>query len=420
MKRKTKTETDERTGKVTVVSSVEPPKEVMRTRNQVQSRMLTTASYSCSLYAQRIKYKIVERLNHTYLDVRQKMNNNAEDIRNELLRMANNTQHLQLTFSIQDLTGVVHYERRNLKKALEELYAMSFDCEYGETIFDEETQNLVPSINHVFRMLSSYTIDMKNNKVFIALTPTAYRIILDFSRLYSVYDLAVIRQFENKYTCRFYELLYSLDKKKPLTYSLDKLKKMFMIEDKHSRPSNFINKVVKPAMEEIERYSPKMFDWKECRSSEGRGRAKITGVTFFAKDNPNVKYIGRHKDIFDNAEKKQALKENRISIAQALPNDVLHTLQTTFSFKDEEIHNNASLLNLWVHYTTEGERSVIFARIASQADVKDYKKYTIGVIKNEVSILEEKEKKRKNFESQTPRPITDEFTMPYDNNELPF
>lgn len=420
MGRRKKTETSELTSTMVVSSTSEPTKAVqtLRTREQVHSKMFTDASYSCTTSAQRIKYNIVCELNKQRNAVAKKYNYNEEDIRNELLRMPNDTRCLQLQFGMTELLGDFHHKEKRLKTALDEIYNMSFDCEYGEPVLNEETNEWEPGINHVFRMISSYTIDKKNNKVYICLTPTAYRIIMDFSRLYSTYDLNIIKKFECKYSCRFYEMFYNLDRE--LTFDIETLKKRFMLES--YRSYDFYRYVVKPAIEEIEKYSPKMVECTTIYSSngKGKGRKEITHLIFTPKDNPNIKYEEEHKEIISSAEKKRALKEKRISIAQALPNDVLHTLKNTFSFSDTEINNTASLLNLWVHYTSEGERSALFARIASAHDVKSWQAYTIGTIKREVSILEEQETKRRNYQTQTPLPQKDNFGLPYDGNELPF
>lgn len=419
---KRKKESIEVTPTMIIRSTSEPTNAVqtLRTREQVHSKMFTDASYTCSSSAQRIKYNIVCELNKQRNAVAKKYNYNEEDIRNELLRMPNDTRCLQLQFDKTELLEDFDKHEKRLKDALDEIYNMSFDCEYGEPVFNEETKEWEPGINHVFRMISSYTIDKRNNKVHISLTPTAYRIIMDFSRLYSTYDLNIIKKFQCLYSCRFYEMFYNLDRE--LTFDIDTLKKRFLLEDKYKRPYEFYRVVVMPALEEIEKYSPKIVECTPIYSSNGKGKGRkgITHLKFTPKDNPNIKYEEEHKEIISSAEKKRALKEKRISIAQALPNDVLHTLKNTFSFSDTQINNNASLLNLWVHYTAEGDRSALFARIASAHDVKNWQAYTIGTIKREVLILEEQETKRRNYQTQTPLPQKDNFGLPYDGNELPF
>lgn len=410
-RRKSVTEIDPLSGKVTVVSTSYIPKEVIKTQTQLHSRMFTNASYSCSVYAQRIKYAIVHRLNEIRKNVAKELNYNAVDIRNEMLAMANDTRNLTLEFNTSELTFTANYHKKRLKSALEELYNMSFDCVLAKSEDNAVIKNSDPEYNYVFRLIYQYVIDNEAEKVHISLTPTAYKIIFNFVNQYSQYDYSIIRQFECKYSCRFYEMLYSLTE--PIEFNIDTLRKRFQVN--YKQPADIVKKVVEPAMAEIERYSPKMFKHEivMTKQSDGVGRKSISKIRFIPCDNPNVEYNNIHKKEIEQSEKRQALLENRISIAQALPTDVLHTLKNTFSFKDEEIHNNASMLNLWVHYTTEGDRSVVFARIANQADVKDFKKYTIGVIKNEVSILEEQERNRRNFASKTPQPQEDDFTLPF-------
>lgn len=410
-RRKSVTEIDPLSGKVTVVSTSYIPKEVIKTQTQLHSRMFTNASYSCSVYAQRIKYAIVHKLNKTREKIAKELNNNAVDIRNKMLAMANDTRNLDLEFSISELTHTTHYHKQRLKNALDELYNMSFDCELAKPEDNAIIKSSDPKYNYVFRLIYQYVIDNEAEKVYISLTPTSYKIIFNFINQYSQYDYSIIRQFECKYSCRFYELFYSLTE--PIEYNIDTLKEKFQVN--YNQPSDLIKKVVKPAMEEIEKYSPKMFRYEvvKTKQSDGVGRKSISKIRFIPCDNPNVVYKDEHKKEVEKSEKRQALLENRISIAQALPSDVLHTLQSTFCFTDQEISNNASLLNRWVHYTAEGDRSKLFTKIACQTNVKDYKKYTIGVIKNEVSILEEQEQNRRNFASKTPQPQEDDFTLPF-------
>ncbi|HIG27608.1 MAG TPA: RepB family plasmid replication initiator protein, partial [Verrucomicrobiales bacterium] len=72
---------------------------------------------------------------------------------------------------------------------------------------------------------------------------------------FTKYKLEHIANFRSVHSIRIYELLCQWSFMGEREIEIDKLKLMLGLEDKYSRPTNFINRVIKVAVEEINRHS---------------------------------------------------------------------------------------------------------------------------------------------------------------------
>lgn len=97
---------------------------------------------------------------------------------------------------------------------------------------------------------------------------------------YTPVNLSVFFTLTNSYSQRFYDLLRLwTNSKKVITYSVDELKELLMIEGKYPRFVDFKRRVIKPAIEELEKTGMFKIEIKENR----KGRA-VESIDFIVDD----------------------------------------------------------------------------------------------------------------------------------------
>ena len=81
--------------------------------------------------------------------------------------------------------------------------------------------------------------------------------LFDLQKCFTKYELLNILAFSSQYSIRIYEILKSHAYEKIKTYEIEKLKKMLMVESikSYERFPSFRQKVLKPAMTEINEYT---------------------------------------------------------------------------------------------------------------------------------------------------------------------
>lgn len=190
-------------------------------------------------------------------------------------------------------------------------------------------------ISSVF--FSEVKFDLKTGNAILEIPPTTWRAIMDFSAGYRLFEKEKALQLRSTYSMRLYQLLSG--QKSPLTYKLVELKKMFGLEDKYERPANFINRVIIPAKEELDKYAPYTFEYMPVHEHKGvKGRSAITAITFYPVYQPkNRDKSLEEKREFKNIEYKYP---NIIEIPSNTKNYMIHTLGFTL----QGIKNNSALI----------------------------------------------------------------------------
>ncbi len=190
-------------------------------------------------------------------------------------------------------------------------------------------------ISSVF--FSEVKFNAKNGNAILEVPPTTWKVIMDFSSGYRVFEKEKALQLRSTYSMRLYQLLSG--QKSPLTYTLENLKKMFGISDKYPRPNDFIKRVVIPAKEELDKYAPYTFEYKPVYDRKTtKGRASITAITFFPVYQPQ----NRDKSLEEKREFKNIVYKypNIIEIPSNIKNYMIHTLGFTL----QGIKNNSALI----------------------------------------------------------------------------
>lgn len=133
-------------------------------------------------------------------------------------------------------------------------------------------------------ILGSAKIYKKPGIMEIKVMSTVWQAMLDFTKGFVQYDPDVAVRLTSEYSLILYKQLRN--QSKPLTYSFEKLREKFHIEGKYQKNADIIDKVLKPAKEELDAISSISFTYQKAYSSKPkdgespkRGRKACIGVT---------------------------------------------------------------------------------------------------------------------------------------------
>ena len=132
------------------------------------------------------------------------------------------------------------------------------------------------------RWIEKPYIEPKRGTISIKLDADMKPYLLQLKQNFTSYELIYTLHFKSQYSIRLYELVRSIHYHEmdilTITYSVDELRKRMGAENKSSKVySNFKNRALLPAIEEINAYSDKIISFKEDK--RGHGKA-ITHIIF--------------------------------------------------------------------------------------------------------------------------------------------
>lgn len=276
----------------------------------VQSYILTAAKYDFSVYEKRILYRIIElmqeytagkKLNHQY----------------------NIQESLFGDVDIQMPTSAFLKDEEDQNYSIAKKALMSLNLKRIQYV-DKERKKW-----YLFNIIERPVIDMKYGIVSFRIHPVMAAAFMDFSMGYRKYEIKTSMQFESVYAMRFYELMSG--QKDPITFGIDKLKEMFMLENKYKQVNDFLKRVIIPAKEELDKYSPFSFEYKI--NKEGR---KYKSITFYP-----VK-ITKNQD--PNIIKSNALKQQ--SLRWSISKEIENYIKENFGITTKELDSHKELLEI--------------------------------------------------------------------------
>jgi hypothetical protein len=195
----------------------------------------------------------------------------------------------------------------------------------------------------VVPLLSMVKFDKVNGDAIIKVQPEVWQAILDFSKGWRRFELDKALKLKSTYSIRLYQLLSGQES--PISYNLVSLKKMLGVEKKYDRPINFINRVIIPAKEELDKVSPYTFDFRPIlERKSNKGRAGITGITFFPLYQPKNrdKALAEKEDLHHLGKKYPGVA----TIPASVENYMIHSLE--FTRKGLE-NNKETILQGYTH-----------------------------------------------------------------------
>ena len=133
------------------------------------------------------------------------------------------------------------------------------------------------------RILGSAKIFKNQGIIEIKVMRTVWQAMLDFTQGFVEYEPDIAVRLKSEYALILYKQL--INQRSPLTYSFEKLRKLFHIEDKYKKNADILDKVLKPAKEELDAISNISFTYEtvyavkptDCNGFK-RGRKPCIGV----------------------------------------------------------------------------------------------------------------------------------------------
>lgn len=274
-----------------------------------QSYIFTTAKYDFSIYEKRILYRQIE--------IEQALLNNEalkDCIKIDTNLWGDKKYTIPISMLLSGKEDKNHYQ---IKKAFKDLKSKNIEYE------DEKEYAC-------FGVIDKFWIDKYGKNVTWQSDRRIVEAVMDFSKGWRKYELAIAMQFESVYAMRFYELI--ANKTKPITYEVVFLEKMFQLENKYRNPQGNLNismfkrRVLETAKKELDKCSPYTFDY------------------ILSKDKKMLSLI----PIFQEQFADESLKRHRINIEKRNINDVLtekeiDVFTSEFGFTEQGLLNNYAL-----------------------------------------------------------------------------
>ena len=274
----------------------------MANLNIIQSYLLTVARYDANIYAKRILLQIVKANQH-YLE--------GENLSGIINIDEDLFKDRYYTFDLKSiLLGDEDKNYTRVKKAFADL----------ETRFlrydDDDVYFSIPFIMGV-------KIEKNSGVARFRMSELVYKAFADYSKGFRKFEFQLTMSFNSVYSIRMYELMSG--QKTPLTYTIDNLKKMFGLEKKYKRPTDFIRRVIEPAQKELDEKSPYTFTYKI--NKKGRSFHSITFTPIFQPQHAS-----------EEAERHELSK--RIGSSAYLTREERTYLNEHFQMSPKQIKNN--------------------------------------------------------------------------------
>ena len=329
----------------------------MESKALIQIYLVTTARYNFDVYQKRLLYRIAELLQPYFegqkLDTGYSINANVFD---------------DLTIKMP-LSSILNSEQDKnhalAKKSLANLASVVLSVENKNTI-------------EIFHIIYKIKIHKNIGVVEFNLDNEIVKVLSNFSKGFSKFDLAISLQFRSVYAMRFYELMNN--QKHPLTFKVESLKEMFELVGKYKQINDFVKKVIIPAKNELDSRSPNSFDYKLNTGKFG----KIETITF----------IPTKTGITDLLAGKEIAKKT--SLYFDLSRQTIDYLKQGFGFTDTELKNNRKTL-------AEANKKIdllgLLAELKGTTNrMNNPKAYCIGAIKKALETKSTKANENTNFE----------------------
>lgn len=282
---------------------------ITENKELIQSYIFTAAKYDFTAYEKRIMYRLVECAQKEIEGI--KIKDNMHKIK-----------PVQLGREITLPTASILRNEKDENYTIAKKAFLSL-CE--KVVIYEDADYWTAT-----QIIAKPKISKKEGTVTFLVFDEIWNCILDFTKGYRKYELAIAMKFKSVYAMRFYELMSG--QKKPLFVLLegpDGLRERFCLQGKYERVNDFKRYVIDVAKKELDEHSPYSFVAKE--EKEGR---KVIGWTLFP-----VFYENRE----DSALQEQA-RMAKVTARLQLGNNVYDYLKFSFDFKSDEINKNKKIL----------------------------------------------------------------------------
>jgi len=320
----------------------------IQNKEVIQSYLMTSAKYNFSIYEKRILYRVIE-----------------------IAQSDTKGKKLDKTYTI----GKTLFDDRILKIKTSDFLKDSKDNNYFEvkkaltSLRNKTIEYETDKVWKLIGIIEKPTIDKYDSFATFEIQPEIWKAILNFSKGYSKYELAVAMAFNSVYSMRFYELFSN--NLKPTTLRIDDLKERFGISEKYkNRPADFILNVVEFAKKELDKKSEVSFNYSKIK--EGRKVTMIKFVPYYIASNANE-------------EKKAIELQKKISLRFDFNKDFLEYLNS-LGFTEQGIRNN---IKLFRSFNSKGDLYGFLKKINRNASkAANPQGYMIGAMKTYMKKME--------------------------------
>ena len=271
----------------------------------IQSYSLTTIRNNFGLYSQRLIVRIAEAMQYRLEEA---------DFTTKVVKYSDQRLHWQFNIS-----SIMEKDSQNYTNIVNELRKIPQSVIH----YNDGKKDVVMA---VFSKL-----EYSNGQLDVYLTPFVWDLFIEFSRGYKRYQLRTALALKTSYSLRLYQLLS--ENAQPVTYTIDWLKRLFGVEEKYPKATNFILKVIEPAKKELEAKAEITFDYIAVTESKGRGRPVITALTFVTRKTRNVPN-------FD----LEAKETDRKHGLQAVPPAIALRLKQDYGMTEKGLKANSRLI----------------------------------------------------------------------------
>lgn len=327
-------------------------------KDLVQSYIWTVARISANVYEKRILYRIIEAIQFEL---------EGKDLKGlQVVKTAADDRKFRVPMSMF-LKDEKDENHTRIKAALISLRNRTIEFDDGV-------------VWKIFGMIEKPVIEYAGWVEF-EVPAEVYSAMLNFVKGYREFELLVAMSFKSEYTMRFFELFSNVYK--PITYNIHDLKRMFMLEKKYLRSSDFIKYVIEPAQKELDEKAPWSFEYRYSDKDLMLGN-KIHNIRFFPRP--------IHKNRDEELEQKKLQKQ--VNISWDFTEEVRHYL-TKIGFTDDEVKRN---IDLFKAAAKNMDLVLELSMLNVKAEGKERKKAWIigalrGMLNDKGIILEPKKKK---------------------------
>lgn len=255
--------------------------EARKSREVIESYIFSTSSRKLSIYSERLLMRIVEIAQRQVAGVNFRDGADIGQVSIGPLGEAN------LEIPIRGLLGGgTNYAQA--KRAVMELMSSPYYVERpkvrgGQPVYGADGAMEFEFIGH--QILNDCNVNVKPGVACVSVNRNTWQAVLDFSRGFRKFDMNAAMLLTKSCSARLFRLVSN--QSSPMTYSIAQLRKMWLLEDKYKKTSDFVKRTIVEAKEELDAKAPWSFDYKlnfarTAPENKGRsGHPAVTSVTFF-------------------------------------------------------------------------------------------------------------------------------------------
>lgn len=255
---------------------------VVDPREVVESYIFTTSRRDLSIYSERLLLRIVEIAQRQVKGLHFRGGQDIGQVSVGTLGEA------ELEIPIRSLLSSGDTNYAQAKAAIMELMRNPYFVERpklknGQPVYDADGVQQFEFIGH--QILNDCKVSVKPGIAQIVVNKTTWEAVLDFSKGFRKFDINAAMTLQKTSSARLFRLVSN--QSSPVTYTIDELRRMWGLEDRYRKPSDFVRGVVAEAKAELDAKAPWSFEYAtNCSATSGvntgrRGRKAITSVTFF-------------------------------------------------------------------------------------------------------------------------------------------